>query len=262
MAQPRSRSQMEVVPRRHAADHVFEQLAGAVLRKELAPGSPLPAERVLSERFGVSPLITRQAIHRLADVGLVRVRQGGATLILDPDEATDVRVIALLYGESARSGGYAKPSARDAADVLEKQVLQGFCLLDVAARRAGADERRALAAIVDELATSPSPADAFAAFDEKFWRALALAGKNRIYRLEVAWWFEVLVGRPEMPAAPIAARVAFYQEIARRLVAHTDAAGFYRAAMEPVLAALHGTTPRKLPPAARRAATARGARRS
>jgi DNA-binding FadR family transcriptional regulator len=244
----RSQSQMEAVPRRHAADHVFEQLAGAVLRKELVPGSPLPAERVLSERFGVSPLITRQAIHRLADVGLVRVRQGGATVVLDPDEATDVRVIALLYGESARSGGGAKPSARDAADVLEKQVLQGFCLLDVASRRASNDERAALAAIVDALAISPSPEQAFAEFDEKFWRALAAAGKNRIYRLEVAWWYEVLVGRPEMPAAPIAARVAFYQEIARRLVLHADAAGFYREAMEPVLAALHGTKPRKLPP--------------
>jgi DNA-binding FadR family transcriptional regulator len=246
MVQQRLRSQMEAVPRRHAADHVFEQLAGAVLRKELAPGSPLPAERVLSERFGVSPLIARQAIHRLADVGLVRVRQGGATLVLDPDEATDVRVIALLYGESARSGGGATPTARDAADVLEKQVLQGFCLLEVAARRASDEDRRQLAAIVAELASSAAPDDAFGEFDEKFWRTLAIAGKNRIYRLEVAWWYEVLVGRPEMPAAPIAARVAFYQELARRLVAHEDAAGFYLAAMEPVLVSLHGTKPRAL----------------
>src|SRR5579862_7219403 len=85
------------IARGHAADEIFDQLAQAVLSGELAVGAPLPPERVLAERFGVSRIIARQAVHRLAEVGLVRVRQGGSTVVLDPEQSSDLRVIELLY---------------------------------------------------------------------------------------------------------------------------------------------------------------------
>src|SRR5262245_19105446 len=83
--------------RRHAADHCFDRLARDILGGELAPGGHLPPERVLAERYGVSKLIVRQAVHRLAELNLVRVRQGGPTVVLDPDDAADMRVVALRY---------------------------------------------------------------------------------------------------------------------------------------------------------------------
>ncbi|NUO53823.1 MAG: GntR family transcriptional regulator, partial [Polyangiaceae bacterium] len=36
--------------RTHVADHVFDELARAILEGELAPGSAMPPERVLVER--------------------------------------------------------------------------------------------------------------------------------------------------------------------------------------------------------------------
>ena len=39
------------VPRRSAADVAFEQLAGGILRGELAVGEPLPSERELAEQL-------------------------------------------------------------------------------------------------------------------------------------------------------------------------------------------------------------------
>jgi GntR family transcriptional regulator, transcriptional repressor for pyruvate dehydrogenase complex len=65
---------------KHAADPVFDQLAAAIIDGSIPPGSALPSERELGERFAVSRLIVRQAVHKLADIGLVRVRQGGATM--------------------------------------------------------------------------------------------------------------------------------------------------------------------------------------
>jgi GntR family transcriptional repressor for pyruvate dehydrogenase complex len=44
----------EVVRREHAADRIFDQLAEAIMRGDLAPGSALPPERSLAEEFGVS----------------------------------------------------------------------------------------------------------------------------------------------------------------------------------------------------------------
>lgn len=226
-------------PRKHAADHVFDELASAILRGDFPATTALPPERVLSQTFGVSPLVTRQAVHRLAELGLVRVRQGGATVVLDPAEASDVRVIALLYGEGSR----VRRSKADIRDILEKQLLQGFCLVDVAARRATDAERGAIADLVAEWGAGTDPERDFAAFEERFWRALARAGKNRIYALEVSWWYRVLVRRPQRAARPLAAIVVFYREIARRLVDRDDASRFYLAAMTPALAALDGDAP-------------------
>src|SRR5262245_21055943 len=104
---------------RHAAAHVFERWAAAILPGELSPGDTLPPERVLAERFEVSRIIVRQAVHRLADCQLVRVRQGGSTLVLDPREAADLRVAELDW----RLG---PGSPWDIYDFAERQIMQGY----------------------------------------------------------------------------------------------------------------------------------------
>jgi len=45
------------------------------------PGARLPTEPVLSERFGVSRTVIREAISRLKSAGLVEVRQGSGTVV-------------------------------------------------------------------------------------------------------------------------------------------------------------------------------------
>jgi DNA-binding FadR family transcriptional regulator len=50
---------------------VFESLSRAILSGELAPGTILTTQRKLSSQFGVSPLVVRQATHRLEDFGPV-----------------------------------------------------------------------------------------------------------------------------------------------------------------------------------------------
>jgi DNA-binding FadR family transcriptional regulator len=222
------------VRRGHAADDVFDQLAGAILRGELEVGAPLPPERVLAERFGVSRIVVRQGVHRLAELGLVRVRQGGASLVLDPDEASDLRVLALFY----RFAPSASRQGRGVTDMIEKQYLQGLSIVEVAARRATERDLAAIAAQVEAAARDKRQLARFAEFEESFWRALAAAGKNRVFKMEVAWWYEALATRPVPRAVAKAApavRIAFYQELARRLVAGSGATEFYLGVMRPIL---------------------------
>ncbi|UUY06381.1 winged helix-turn-helix domain-containing protein [Svornostia abyssi] len=42
----------------------------------MAPGDPLPSERVLAEQFGINRHAVREAIKRLQQAGLVVVSQG------------------------------------------------------------------------------------------------------------------------------------------------------------------------------------------
>lgn len=220
----------------HAADPIFEQLAGAILRGELAPEAPLPPERVLSEEFGVSRIVLRQAVHRLADIGLVRVRQGGATVVVDPRRANDLRLIALYY-RLAPHGDLAKSIRRD---VIEKQFLQGLSLVDVFSRRASRESKDRLVVTTERFALETATEESFAAFVEAFWREIARSGRNRIFEMEVAWWYDALArAQPESePTTTLAQRVTFYCELARRMLSGEHATHYYLAVIGPQLEAL------------------------
>lgn len=65
------------------ADSVFDQVTGQILAGELAAGQALPSERKLCEQIGVNRGAVREAIKRLQQAGLVDVRHGGSTTVLD-----------------------------------------------------------------------------------------------------------------------------------------------------------------------------------
>lgn len=221
--------------RGHLADGVFAVLAGEILRGVLAPGQPLPSERLLSERFGVSKLLVRQAVHRLAETGLVDVRQGGATRVRDPDDAADLRILELYY-RLAPDSAQAKALARD---VLEKQFTQGLSLVEVFARRATTAAREALVERVERARPDRSDDAKMRALEERFWRDVGDTCGNRILRAEVRWWYTALAARPDLPKPPAPdARWAFYAELARRLRDDDGALTYYVAALTPGIAAL------------------------
>ena len=74
---------IQPVQRRSVTDDVFEQLAAEVVAGVLSPGAPLPSERRLAELLGVSRPAVREALQRLAQAGLVEVRQGDTTTVRD-----------------------------------------------------------------------------------------------------------------------------------------------------------------------------------
>lgn len=78
-----SQTAFSAVRRDSLSDSVYRQLSDKILRQELAPGSALPAERELSEALGVNRGAVREAIKRLQQAGLVAVRQGGNSVVLD-----------------------------------------------------------------------------------------------------------------------------------------------------------------------------------
>ena len=214
---------------RHAADPIYEKLAVAILDGSLAPGSTLPPERELAERFGVSRLIVRQAIHRLADVGLVRVRQGGPSLVVHPNEAKDLRIIDLVY--RLGQGG-----AREVRELIERQFLHGYGLLFLAAKRASKERLAALAQMADDYAARGAPVSEMMAFEKRFFQALAEATDNRFFQLETSWWYRLVEGRGPRPAVfSDEQRTTFYREIARRLVEDKDAARYYLDTLSPIL---------------------------
>src|SRR5688500_12807880 len=62
-------------------EQVVEQIQDGMRRGALAPGQRLPTERELSESFGVSRAVVREALKVLASMGLVESRQGSGTYV-------------------------------------------------------------------------------------------------------------------------------------------------------------------------------------
>ena len=188
------------------ADRVFEALLGAILRGELEPGEPVPTQRALSREFRVSPLLVRHAIHRLEELQLVRVRQGSATIVLDPQQAADVRLIQLQL-EAATPG--------DALELagLENRVLSALPLLVLAARRITEEEMAVLDAIVDRLAEAEPSPRRLDEFEVEYWTQVAQVTRNPLLAHQVRWWFHTLQGLRNQADMRIGAPVQHYREL-------------------------------------------------
>ena len=171
-----------------AADPVFEALAGAILRGKYKPTSALPPERELSALFNVSRLIVRQALHRLREMGLVRGGQGGQNIVLDPDGSSDPRIVALTM-ELA-------PEKTDQQDVIERQLLGGTIMLELAQGRISDAELDALDRLLTSMDQNQDRRE-IGAFETAFWTAIAAATGNKILLREARWWFEMLDRQPE-----------------------------------------------------------------
>ncbi|EBV3600220.1 FadR family transcriptional regulator, partial [Salmonella enterica subsp. enterica serovar Virchow] len=74
------------------ADQVYGRILDEILGGSFPPGCRLPGENDLSDRFGVSRPVVREALARLRVDGLVEARRGSGTYVLSrpSDNLTDV----------------------------------------------------------------------------------------------------------------------------------------------------------------------------
>ncbi len=73
---------------RTLADQAYEQILSMIMRGEIAVGAKLPTEHALSERFGISRPVLRQALQHLRDDELIVSRQGSGSFVTrKPDGA-------------------------------------------------------------------------------------------------------------------------------------------------------------------------------
>lgn len=210
------------VERSHASDQVFRDLAAAILNRELPSDRPLPPERELAERFGVSRIVVREAIHRLKEYDLVRVRQGSPTMVLDPDRSTDMRLLGLELE-------LVPPTPEGVAPFRERQIYSCAALLDLAEQRITGAALDALDALVAEHELA-APAAPRLEFERSFWTTIAQATENRLFIRETLWYF-ALIGRDRrfqaLLPSPTLQSVSIYRALLVPLRARSGSAALY-----------------------------------
>jgi GntR family transcriptional repressor for pyruvate dehydrogenase complex len=158
-----SRRPFEPLERTTISERVRDEIHGRILAGDLRPGSPLPAERVLSEQFGVARTSIREAIQGLVAIGLIE-RRGNRSFVVEQVPGSEL---------PGSDGG-----KRSLRNLLEAWRVIELCVAELAAVRATGRERQEIL----HLAAQPVPesVEAFAVADREFHAALAAACGNPV----------------------------------------------------------------------------------
>ena len=93
------RSKLSKVIPRSLPQEVADRILWQVVTDEYPPGTQLPPEHELAESFGVSRIVTREAMRILSTRGVVAVRQGRNTAVspIDRWNLLDPEVLIALF---------------------------------------------------------------------------------------------------------------------------------------------------------------------
>lgn len=218
---------LQPVARRSVPDEVFDQIIDDVVSGEFAPGESLPSERKLAEVLGVSRPAVREALQRVAQAGLVEVRQGDATTVRDYRRFASLDLLPRLL----LPRGEIDPAV--ARSVLEARLLIGPKMAAMAAERAatriGAQLREAVSAL--EADDDPVNRQRHALV---FWDHIVEGADSIVFRLMFnslrASYEPALAALATMMEAEVG-QVEIYRAVADAIVVG-DAEGARRAAEE------------------------------
>jgi DNA-binding FadR family transcriptional regulator len=142
---------LQPVARRSVPDEVFEQIVADVVGGELAPGEALPSERRLAEVLRVSRPAVREALQRMAQAGLVEVRQGDATTVRDFRRHAGLDLLPRLLLPRGEL------NLTVARSILEARLHIGPKVAALAAERAGKNLETQLHQAIDALTNDDDP---------------------------------------------------------------------------------------------------------
>lgn len=158
----------------------FERL---ILSGELAPGDALPSERAISAEKDVSRSVVREAISRLASLGLVRSVHGSGTRV----EAPSGRPIRQGYQRLLRQGEI------DLSQLAQVRLPLEAALAGLAARHRADEHLARMDRAQDALRHPRATLDAQVRADLEFHAVLAEASGNPFFGLVLAPIQELLI---------------------------------------------------------------------
>lgn len=152
-------------------ERIVEQIQARILNGELEAGHQLPTERELAEQFGVSRTAVREAMKALAQSGLIEVRPGRGTFVIDGAPRAMKQSLGLVV-RIGQAVGY--------ADLIEIREMLEVEIAGLAARRATEEHIAAMQDAVAAMDSAMDDADAFCEADLDFHLALAQGTQNAL----------------------------------------------------------------------------------
>ena len=150
-------------------ERVARAIERFVVERDLKPGDRLPSGRELTERYGVSRTVVRDAIAILEQRGLVVTRAGSGVFVRDGGS----EAVADVLGQMLRRNAISMPELMETRQLLEVHNAS------LAARRAAPAGIAAMREAIDRMTMAAGPLR-FVEADVAFHEALAEAAGNRV----------------------------------------------------------------------------------
>jgi GntR family transcriptional repressor for pyruvate dehydrogenase complex len=152
------------------AEEIADRIRVLILDGTLPPDRPLPGERLLAARFGVSRGSVRDAFRLLETIGLLETRHGQGTFPreLDVDRLVAPLASILTYRRDLRE------------ELLDVRRMFEPAVARVAAARASAEDLADLQRILDTQRRKLAAGGAAIVEDTAFHAVLARATRNRV----------------------------------------------------------------------------------
>ncbi|WP_105567214.1 FadR/GntR family transcriptional regulator [Microbacterium halophytorum] len=147
-------------------EQIATELAGRIVKGDIAPGERLPSEAKLTAEFDASRSVVREALQRLQTQGYVRTRTGSGSYALTPPRSVGDDDWLSAKGPAERAELHAFRTA------IEQEAAS------LAARRRADADLAAMDDALARLASASLPAETVDA-DFAFHRAVAAASGNR-----------------------------------------------------------------------------------
>lgn len=153
-----------------AGERVAAHLRALIQRGKLKPGDRLPTERELAAELGVSRPSVRSALQQLAAMGLVKARRRAGTFIQQGPPTLDSRPLKLLAALHDLSS----------EEIFEARGALEVFAAGLAARRATAEQRLAIADTVTAMFASLEDPQVFLLHDVRFHQTVAAGANNAV----------------------------------------------------------------------------------
>ena len=185
LAQPSSEDSRVITPikKTRIAEEVADRIRVLMLDGTFAAREPLPSERHLAERFGVSRGSIRDALRTLETIGLVETRHGQGTF---PLELSVDRLVAPLASVMSYRADL-QDELLDVRRMFEPAVAR------VAALRASAEDVAELQKILEAQRLKLKTGQSAISEDTAFHAILARATRNRVVMSIMATLNDLLV---------------------------------------------------------------------
>jgi GntR family transcriptional repressor for pyruvate dehydrogenase complex len=158
---------LKPIKAKRISDQVFDQLRELIFRGKFKPGEQIMTERELSEALNVSRTSVREAINKLAHMGLLEQRQGQGTFVRSPNFRDKNPLAVAMETQNA-----------SVEDLLEVRMGLECHSAANAAQRADEKDIRFMEKSIEEMTEEVQSGRLGTEADVSFHMAVAYATKN------------------------------------------------------------------------------------
>jgi len=168
---------VEQLSSRRLYEQLAERIRHLILNGALTPGDKLPTERILAQDYGVSRTVVREAVKTLQQDGLVEVKAGLGTFIVDETDRAFSQSLSLLMSVNLSD------KLLDVVEIREILEVRMAALAATRARSGDIDRMKTAVAVMDNSLDDVSE---FIKQDHAFHLALAEATQNAVMPLLIS----------------------------------------------------------------------------